>query len=262
MLTKMIRSEDIVQIISDGCPGLHVNIMDDIFPPRPEIDAWLDNLCPDPIHSSLAILDPLIPSASTFNDQPTSSHLYDERGYSSYARVISGLLHVFAQDRQIAKEHMWALRHFFALALYASDLQHIPWAQNSMFNLQAVKSGLKDMFSRIQQVATYLLTSSMDNGWGSTCIAALADDKPISSSDRITIFLTDLIRHARNVGGVREARILRNVLQHILDKADKDEADQWILLARKIESRSKQASLSRIIALMSFLIQAPKSPWQ
>lgn len=228
-----------LRIISQGCPGFHINVVNDIFPSRDEVDAMLDDLCPDPIHPSLAALEPLIPSGSAFGGHTFSMQTYDDRGYSSYARVTSGLLHVFIQDRQVAKANMWALRHFLALAQYASDLLRIPWAQSPVFNQQALKSDLNNLIAKVQRVTTYLLTSSPDDGWRSKVIAAVTDHTFIDDSDTPAKFVAELIGHAASVNNIRESRILCNVLQHVLDKVDKDEADQWILLARRIERTSK-----------------------
>src|ERR1700722_1594156 len=231
----MIRPEDILQMISVGCPGFDVDLFRDIFPYRDDMDASLDNLCPDPISPSLAVLEPLIPPISMFKKKSITNPECDDRGYSSYARVVSGLLHVFLQDRQAAKDNMWALRHFLALALYAGDFQNVSSAQSPVFDQRALGAGLDALISKVQQVAIYLLTSSADDGWRSTLLSAVMQDKSINASDCLAHFLAGLIRYAADSETSRESRILHHVLQHILDKADKDEADRWVLLARKLE---------------------------
>ena len=249
----MFRSEDIIQMVSEGCPGFHVNIVKDILPSRHDVDTMLEKLSPNPIHSSLAVVETLLLSDSAFED-PNLSQLYDDEGYSSYARLTSGLLRVFVQDRQIAKENMWALRHFLALALYANDFLRIPWGQSPAFNRRALKAGLDDMILKVQQVTTYLLTSSPDDGWRSNVIAVVNGDKSIENSDMLARFLVDLIRNTQRLDNIREARILRNVLHHVLDKADKDEADQWVLLARRKERTSAHACLEFFTVLTVFVI--------
>ena len=205
----------------------------------------LDDLSPDPIHPSLAILEPLVHAECSFESQPETPSLFDDRGYSAYARVVGGLTHAFAQDRRTAKDNMWALRHLLALSLYASDLVHIPWAPNPAFGQQVPRAQLNDLLSKIQQVTTYLLTSSADDGWRSKVITSILNNKPFDGSDGLAGFLTDSITMAKDIDNVREARILCRILQRVLDEADKDEADQWVMLAQKMEKTSSFTSLSR-----------------
>jgi hypothetical protein len=236
LFTNQISSpEDILQMISDGCPGFAVNAIKDVFSPRHEMDLTLDNLPSDPISPSLAVLEPLIPPASMFEGKTIPVQTCDDRGYSSYARVISGLLYVFLQDRQAAKDNMWGLRHILALALYSSDFLSVPSAPSPVFHQTALETDLSVLISKVQQVTTYLLNSVPEDGWRSEVISALLEDSKDNLSENISKFLADLIRHASKVDNPRESRILRHVLQHVLDKAELDEADRWILLARKIE---------------------------
>src|ERR1700731_4911203 len=48
-----ISVEYVLQVISDGCPGLDIDF-NDIFPSRDEFDAMLDELPSDALHGSLA----------------------------------------------------------------------------------------------------------------------------------------------------------------------------------------------------------------
>ena len=214
----------------------------------------LDDLSPDPIHPCLAILEPIVHTESSFESQPETSSLFDDRGYSAYARVVEGLTHAFAQDRRTAKDNMWALRHLLALSLYASDLVHIPWAPNPAFDQQVPRAQLNDLLSKIQQVSTYLLTSSADDGWRSKVITSILNNRPFGGSDGLVGFLTDSITMAKDIDNVREARILCRILQRVLDEADKDEADQWVMLARKMEKTSSFTSLQECLFILTYLV--------
>jgi len=220
-------------MVSDA-PGLHVDLFGDIFPSRDDIDAMLNDLSPDPIDASLAVTEPLVPPPSAFKGTRFPLQTYDSRGFSSYARVVSALLQVFIEERQSAKENMWALRHFLALALYTGDFLQIPSVQSPVFEHKALTTSLTDLVSKAQQLATYLLTSSSDDGWLLSAITALIDNKSADGFQALPKFLIDLIRHTASVDTIRECRILRTVLQHVLD-VDKAQADLWILFARKIE---------------------------
>lgn len=231
---KSHRPEDILELVSRSS-SLSVNMFDDIFPSPDEIDNMLEGIPPDPIDPSLAVMDPLVPPSSAFKSKEPPSQAFDDRGYSAYARIVSAVLLVFTDDRQSAKEHMWTLRHFLALALYAEDLQQMPSASSPVFGRNALPVDLTDIISRVKQITTYLLTSSPDDGWLLSVVTALVDDKPADDFRGLSRFLIDLIRHAESVDTIRESRILRNVLQHILD-VDKVQADLWILFARKVEN--------------------------
>jgi hypothetical protein len=234
---KIGRPEDVLRMIEERCPGFGVDLVGDVFLSPVALDASLALLSPDPISPSLAVLDPLIPPASMFSEDPVPIPQCDDLGYSSYARVASGLLHVFLHDRQLAKDNLWALRHIVALELYASDFLNVHGARSPVFDERAYGSDLEGLISKAQQVTTYLLTSSTDEGWRSRVVSAIMEDKEISSSDGVAGFLADLIRQAARMDNIRESRILRHVLRHVLDKVESDEAERWMLLARRLERK-------------------------
>jgi hypothetical protein len=227
-----------------GGPSLHANIIEYLFPSRLELDGMLNDLDSDPIHASLAVLDPLIPPASAFQGKNDSIPVCDKQGYSSYARVVSALLRVSIEDRQSAKENMWALRHIQALAMYAGDFLQIPSRHSPVFGQQVLKVELQEIISKAQQVTTYLLTSSADERWRLQVIATISNGRTSVALEGLAEFLTELIIHATAVDAIRESRILHTILTHVLDNADKDESEQWILFARKFEKTGSPSFLS------------------
>lgn len=191
---------------------------------------------PNPIHPSLAVTEPLVPPASGFTSKIQSARLYDSDGYSKYGRIINALLQLFTEDRQLAKRNLWALRHFLALSLYAEDFQSIPSADSPVFEAKALPN-ITDLITRAQQVVTYLLKSTSEDGWSQAVVSALITNKPNPKAEGLSQFLADLINIACAGDSIRESRILCNVLQHVLDDVDKPEAGQWIALARQIEKK-------------------------
>lgn len=196
----------------------------------------LSELSPDPIHPSLAVVDHLIPP-SFKNDRPTAQ-LYDSQGFSAYARIVSALLQALIEDRQAAKQNIWALRHFHALEIYVLDFQRVPYAQSPIFEAVALSAGLFTIISKVEQVTTYVLTSSADDGWRSIALNAALTNKA-HNLGTLSKFLLNVIDEARTLDRTRDSRILRNILQHIFHDVEKDEADLWMLLARKIETKGK-----------------------
>ncbi|KAG5352362.1 hypothetical protein C0989_002683 [Termitomyces sp. Mn162] len=261
--------EDILEMVWKHPPGITFNLPHDIFPSAQEIDQALSHLPPDPIHPSLAVITPLIPPASAFASTSSESELgsgsttdpdFDKRGFSSYARIVNALLHVFIEDRQIAKHNLWALRHFLALEIYTQDFISVPGDKSRVFAVRAIHAGLETLVGKMEQVITYVLTSSAsEEGWREVALAvALGSGHQLSSSSssrssgHLTVFLVDTIQRARDSDSARDTRILRNVLQHVFYDVDKEEADRWIVLARKIEGSAPEASMAIVHAVTNF----------
>lgn len=208
----------------------------DIFPAPQEIDNLLEQLSPDPIHPSLAVITSLIPPADSFLDRHSPSQLYDNRGFSMYGRLVSALLQVLVENRQTSKHNIWALRHLHALEIFAQDFVSVPSASSPVFGSETATQALESLISKVEQVTTYILTSLYDEGWREAALAvALDNNKTTEKLGPLSLFLLDIIKRARNSENSRDTRILRNILQHVFHDVEKDEADLWILLARKIE---------------------------
>ncbi|KAF8056637.1 hypothetical protein FPV67DRAFT_646018 [Lyophyllum atratum] len=249
---------DVLEMLQDKAHGLCFNLPVDIFPTPNRIEKLLDRHSPDSIHPSLAVVDTLIPPsvASTSTDQ--TPRPFDSRGFSDYARVVDALLRAFVEDRQIAKHNIWALRHFQALGVYAQDYTNIPSAQSTVFGPEAIHANLEALVSRVEQVTTYILTSSADEGWREVALAAAIDDRQPELSGSLSAFLVDAIRHSRSSESARDTRILRNILQHVFHDINKNEADRWILLARKLESEAPETSMALVSAVANFAPEPPR----
>ena len=225
----------IIQLLSEGRPIPDIDILHDILPTPCEVNKMLNSLPSDPIDPSLAVIDPLLPPPSAYYDNGTvPGQLFDDRGFSTYARIVSGVLQVLVADRQAAKRNLWALRHFLALSIYAEDLLSIPAAISPAFQ-HTSESNLRDIVTKVHQITTYLLTSPMDNRFHLNIIAAVSGDNPELAPDSIGAFLVDLVKNWKERDGIRESRILRRVLQPLLSNVNKGEADQWIGLAKMLE---------------------------
>ncbi|KAG6865555.1 hypothetical protein C0991_001559 [Blastosporella zonata] len=248
----LLSPGDIFEMVLQRPPGITFNLPHDIFPSMQEIDKILDELSPDPIHPSLAVIQPLIPPASAFTEPARTSTMFDQRGFSTYARIVDALLQVFIEDRQIAKNNLWAIRHFQALELYVQDFISIPSAKSEVFAAEAIHASLETLVSRVEQVTTYILTSSTNERWRETALAAALDNRPSTSSGTLTAFLGDIIQRSRTSDNLRDSRILRNILQHVFRDVEKDEADRWMQLARKVEATAPETSMVIVFAVTNF----------
>jgi hypothetical protein len=253
-------------MLSRSPPGIHVDLLHDIFPTATQLDLMLDGLSPDAIDPSIAILDPLIPPFTLEPHAKTAKikqQETDRRGFSTYARIVNALLQVFIEDRQLAKQALWVLRHFLALSVYALDLRNVPSPTfpssssskhdsndnnySPVFDHDVVAiSALRDVVSRVKQVCVYLLGSavSQDDGgsWRQEVLGKLLKEDARTSGkiehgmNQVQQFLWDVIVHAKEQDKLRDTRVLKIVLESIFsDVVDVGEADLWIQLARKLE---------------------------
>ncbi|TFK64592.1 hypothetical protein BDN72DRAFT_260036 [Pluteus cervinus] len=250
--------EHVLGLLTIHPPGFIVSLPDDIFSTNQVLVQWLDDLPSDTFDSSLAVIDPLIPPGPTDESGVDASDpaSFDKHGFSAYARVVSALLQVLIEDRQLAKKNIWALRHFLVLSLYADDFQKVPGTKNPVFSSGALASGkLALVGTRVRQIVTYLLKLSSatkdDEAWSHNAVDALLSERPLlaGTSDKAR-FLVDLVGVAKREDSVRDSRVLRDVLQHVLDDVEKKEAEKWITLARKLEKKAPQTSMAIVMAVI------------
>lgn len=216
-------------------PGLN-----DLLPTSRYLDDLLCNLRLDPAISSLAIIHPLIPPLSLFDAAEGPDCEADQQGLGIYARGVMALLYSYTENRDLARNNLWALRHFLALAIYAEELLEVPSLPNPAFSRTAAKDMLQDVMTKVQQLTAYLLTTaSADDSWHVDVATSLLNGKRNSSLGSLAAFTVDLVEHGQEEDDSLHARILYTVLQHALRDASREEADQWLLLARKLEKNCK-----------------------
>ena len=196
----------------------------------------LCNLRLDPTTASLAILDPLIPPQSSFDTSEGPDCESDQQGLGAYARGVMALLYAYADNRELARANLWALRHSLALAIYAEELLAVPSLPNAAFSRTASKNVLQDITAKAQRLTAYhLMTAAADDEWRAKTITSLLNGRRADSSDSLGSFAMELIEHAQDEDDSLHARIVHAVLRHVLRDATSDEADQWMLLARRLE---------------------------
>jgi hypothetical protein len=138
------------------------------------------------------------------------------------------------------REQLWLLRHFIALQLYAVDFLRLPTLGGLVFGPQAiVGSALVELPEKVRQLTTYVLASWDEDGWHTRVVNAALQSQSSGNLDSLGEFVLNLISRSVATDSIREFRILRVVLQRILRNTNKDDADQWVLLARKIEKKGQ-----------------------
>ncbi|KAI9462830.1 hypothetical protein BJY52DRAFT_1203094 [Lactarius psammicola] len=230
---------DILRAASDGGVDRLLSGLDELLPTKGSLDGMLCNLRLDPATASLAILDPLIPPQSSFETAEGPDCESDQQGLGAYARGVTALLYTYAENRGLARANLWALRHFLALAMYAEELLAAPSLPNPAFSRTASENILREITVKAQQLTAYLLmTAAVDDNWRVNAITSLLNGRHTNSLDGLASFTVELIEHAQDEDDGLHARIVHAVLQHVLRDATMDEADQWMLLARKLEKNS------------------------
>lgn len=228
---------------------LTTSILDDFFPPPEVLDGMLRRLPHGPIDSSIAAIDPLIP---TNTDSQANGPAYtDSRGFSSYARIVEALLRVFLEDRKLAKQNFWALRHFIALSIYASDYQKVPAGFSPIFDSKAL-SGLGEVIVRIQQMTAYLFLGSLasaQDGWRRGLIKRVGEAKYGSGESQLEDFVSRVIGTAIESDSILDTRVLKAVLEDVLEDVEQEEAGEWMGLARKLERNAPQTSMIIVSAI-------------
>lgn len=216
----------------------------DFLPTSRHLDDLLCNLRLDPAIPSLAVIQPLIPPPSSFDVAEGPDCEADQEGLGVYARAVMALLYSFAENRDLARTNLWALRHFLALAIYAEGLLEVPSLPNPAFSRVVAKGVLQDVMIKVQQLTAYLLTTSIaDDSWRVDVVTSLLNGKRSSSSGGLSTFIIRLIEQVQKKDDSLHVRILYMVLQHVLRDASREEADQWLSLARRLERNCKSIAL-------------------
>ena len=226
---------DILQAAADG--GIDkLSELDDLLPTSTYLDDLLCNLRLDPATASLAIIQPLIPPPSSFDTAEGPDCEGDQQGLGVYARGAIALLYSYSENRDLARTNLWALRHFLALAIYAEELLEVPFLPNPAFSRTVAKDVLQDVLIKVQQLTAYLLTTaSADDGWHADVVKSLLNGKRSTSLGDLAAFTMDLIQWAQDEDDSLHARILYTILQHALRDASREEADELLLLGRRLE---------------------------
>ncbi|KAF9003444.1 hypothetical protein BDQ17DRAFT_1425395 [Cyathus striatus] len=251
--------EHIIYMLSKNPPGPRINVLEQIFPSRAELDKMLVNLPPHAIDPSLGVIDALLPPVFVgYTNQP--SPVCDSRGFSAYARIVAALLHMFLEDRRLAKQNLWTLRHFVALSQFAIDFQSVPTGRSPVFAPMTLNSTLSELILKSNQITTYLLFSSSDNSWRTNALqsASMQMQKDAHKLDDLGRFLVDAISFATSNDTVRDARILGVVLGHVIKDIDATEADAWVMFARTLERNAPQTSMTIINAVVGTEINTPR----
>jgi E3 ubiquitin-protein ligase listerin len=197
----------------------------------------LEDASPNVLHSSLGVLDRLVPPSSVDDEGPTVPSSFDRFGHALYARIIAALLDAVSEDRQLARSNIWALRHFLALQVYANDLSQIPLKPSPMFSVVVSRGTLTSLVSKTTRVTGYLLSPLSADEAASRVLDAFLNVKNSALLQPTEAFAIELLSYAQAHDSPRSSRMIFPVMQHLLSGAEKSHADQWTQAARKMEKQ-------------------------
>jgi len=218
----------------------------------------VNSLPSDPPDPSLAFVESIIPAISEFENPIISGLEFDSRGYSPYIRVTSALLAYLGDNRSIAKENMWALRHILILGQYANDALRVTTTPSGLFGPDVLRSELRRLLGKVHQLSTYLLSTG-DDGLHSQVVSACTSARATNSSDALVSFVVDVVNHAKREDTIRDSLVLRSVLKHLFASASKTDSDQWLTLARRLEKTGTPHRLCRGLCSHNNTFIAPQT---
>ena len=228
--SSLSRPEYIIRCITPSPPGIHLEPLRDILPSREEFDSMLhsSSLPSSTTSPSLALLNTTLPTSScTPTLSPTSR---------KYTRVVSALLAYLTVSRTIARSNLWALRHVLILGFYANEYLRVEGIQDSLMTFDATRGHLEGVVERIKSLTTYLL-GRVEDGVHATAVNSLMNNNgalPLDDGSQAS-FVIEVARRAQEKDTVRDAAVLGVVLQYLFSDATKDDADLWLVFARKLE---------------------------
>jgi hypothetical protein len=245
------RPEYILTLSDHRPKGIDITPLADIFPTPGEFNTMVNSLPSDPPDPSLAFVESIIPAISEFENPIISGLEFDSRGYSPYIRVTSALLAYLGDNRSIAKENMWALRHILILGQYANDALRVTTTPSGLFGPDVLRSELRRLLGKVHQLSTYLLSTG-DDGLHSQVVSACTSARATNSSDALVSFVVDVVNHAKREDTIRDSLVLRSVLKHLFASASKTDSDQWLTLARRLEKTAPQTTVAILSSIIEF----------
>jgi hypothetical protein len=242
----------ILQAIYDEHLGKDIDVIAGLFPSQDELDEMLEELPSNPIDAALSITNPLIPPQSLWDEEELRPTLFDSSGLCEYARLVHALLTAITHERHFARAKAWLLRHAMCLSLFADDVLQIPATENHVFTKDVDPSILQSIISRTQILSAMLL-KDVDEGWHEKVTKALASGTSIQD-DVVAIHVCEVFLKSASNNSIRDARVLYTTLQRVLSEARTSDAEHWMLLARKYETKGlSMPLLLRLVVLIDVL---------
>ncbi|KAI6132629.1 hypothetical protein EDD16DRAFT_1821414 [Pisolithus croceorrhizus] len=267
------RPDHIIRALLRGLPGLKIDILVDILPSRSDVDAILEDLPGSAVSPSLALIDVTIPT--TPSSEGTSYHPIANPGDAlilplhPYGRVASALLTYLSSVRTKALAHLWTLRHIMTFGVYLTEYVHIEDERSPVFGgtLDSRPGGdtislarreiARDLLGKAQALAAYLL-GRVEEGIHARVVEALLKGKTGIEEGGLASFVVEVVRKSIEGDTVRDALVLRKVLQHLFVDATREDADLWLTLVRRFERAAPQTAITILASITGYAPEPPK----
>ncbi|KAI5116021.1 hypothetical protein M0805_005027, partial [Coniferiporia weirii] len=258
---SQISPDVVLQVIAEEYLGTLADLLKDFFPSSKDLDYMLDDLPTNPIDPILAIVDPLVPPPSTWKEEENVNPSYDRAGLSEYARVVSALLTIAADNRYLVRSDVWLLRHFLTLSLAAVDRMMLRSVESAFFSQTVSESVLRDIDAKVKTLMSFLLANVGEEGWHAAVTQSFLKGSIRAETgfldENITNFVMMVLSAASKGDTIRESRVLYTVMRHILNSATSADAEQWMTLARRVEKQFPNTALAIVLAVTESAIEPP-----
>ncbi|KAF9239333.1 hypothetical protein BU15DRAFT_74748 [Melanogaster broomeanus] len=212
-------------------------------------------LTPSPLHvfrRALALLDPTLPTSSSALTRANSTR-------TAYTRATSALLAHLSTSRTVARSNLWALRHVLVLGFYANEYLRVEDARSGIFTVDGRKEDVKEVVEKVKSLTTYLLGWVEEGVHGKAVSVLMGKNASVPRDDgSLAAFVIEVVQHAKEKDRVRDAAVLRKVLQHLFSDATKDDADLWLGLARRLEKTAPQTAITILTSITAYAPEPPK----
>ncbi|KAI0084737.1 hypothetical protein BDY19DRAFT_969852 [Irpex rosettiformis] len=255
--TVPIRPSALVHLFEEGVPYLSEESLSEVVLAREKLDFMLESMSGQPTSATLAVIDPLV-LPGEWDEVDLTHVIYDAVGLSSYARLVVTLLLHFLQHRELARQNLWALRHFLALRISAQDVLDVPQSASPIFSKAVSRTELLDLVQKVDQISAYLLSGDHEEGWLAQLASRLGQNKTNEQSPEIEILMKVLLASREGPNAHREARILRLVLHHLFANAGKMGAEGWLVLARGVERTAPHAAMAITYSVTQYAPEPPR----
>lgn len=221
-----------------------------ILPPQSVFDQLYDGCDVGYVEGPMTLLDSAYRQPGYAASHPTRRP-YDLYGYSAYGRLATALARAHNADRHFVRRNVWGLRHLSLLGMMARDYVEIARTGNVVFSSTTTEVEAKSIVEEVAPVIAYASVQFMNDlapEWHANVCNSLravrdkSSGRGIPMGDKIgspvTTFVENLYAASvqTETTGVRDARVLNDVLYSLLRAEDVTVADaeHWLQLAESI----------------------------
>ena len=146
------------------------------------------------------------------------------------------------------------------LSIFASDYQMVPTETCPLFESKALNE-LGNLIGRVQQITAHLILGSLQDaqdGWRRGVMKRVGAVNHHSNGTQLEDFVVGVLDAAAESDEILDTRVLGAVLGAILEDIGKEEAEQWVGFAWKLERTGAASVDQRPILLVHSLFTDSK----